>query len=125
MCDLIENIIDSLKTFDLKFSKNEDTRCVIATTNGSADFDKVIAAVENEVRKIRGEYMVLRGTGTITDIGIKEAEIKRGFYVECYCYDCLASYFIRVWHEKALFIEKEWLSVDIDVIKNSLWFSED
>jgi len=90
------------------------------------NFDAVIKAIENEIMKINGENIIVRGeNGSIFDMKEKEAEIKKAFYVECYCYDCLSAYFIRVWHEKALFMEKEWISVDIDEIKQSLWFSDD
>ena len=126
MCNLIENIVARLSKLGLSFSQKEDQRTRTATTNGSANFDAVIKAIENEIMKINGENIIVRGeNGSIFDMKEKEAEIKKAFYVECYCYDCLSAYFIRVWHEKALFMEKEWISVDIDEIKQSLWFSDE
>jgi hypothetical protein len=80
MCNLIENIVTRLSKFGLSFSQKEDQRTRTATTNGSANFDDVIKAIENEIMKIHGENIIVRGeNGSIFDMKEKEAEIKKLF----------------------------------------------
>lgn len=120
MCHIAEEIIKELE--GLKFSFLNEGKESIATTNGEANFDEIKEKIRAILLKKKGELIELEGIGGITDLGQKEAEIEMGYYAEFYCYDCMSATFIRLWKERALFMEKEWVSVDIDEISDSLWF---
>jgi len=120
MCDIIKGVTGRLPA--LKFSVLNEGGCGTATANGEADFDEAREQIRALLLGMHGELIELEGKGDETDLGQREVEIERGYYAEFYCYDCMSASFIRLWKEKALFMEKEWVSVDIDEIRDSLWF---
>jgi hypothetical protein len=122
MCDVAEDIIAALSPLGLQFRYEKEGKEGITTTNGQAEFETVRGEIKKVLSKKRGELIEMEGKGSITDLGQPTAEISDGYYAEFYCYDCLSASFIRIWSERALFMEKKWISVDIDEINDSLWF---
>jgi hypothetical protein len=92
--------------------------------------DEVIKIIENAIKSHigpKGGEMIrsmIRG-GEIWDADNKYFEIKTGAHFETYCYSCKTLTFVRVGLEKQLFPpEKEWLSIDVDEVQNSIWLEE-
>ena len=122
MCGTLDRIIEAFGEFSFSIKENANHR--IVTTNGEGDFNDIVERMDGALRDFNGEVIRIEGKGEIIDLGILEAEIRDGLYIECYCYGCFSAYFIRILNEKALFIDKQWISIDIDESKKSLWFSD-
>lgn len=94
-----------------------------------AAIDEVIKIVENTIRShigSKGEIIksLIRG-GEIWDTDKRYFEVKAGAHFESYCFSCKTLTFVRVTWEKQLFApEKEWLSIDVDEVKDSIWLDE-
>lgn len=143
MCDLTARLFEALK---IKFEKDNRIKGklnVLTKTYGNYSIgavniephdgceqvvfedaanitDEVIhsAVKEGEIQSFKIDK------GENIDMGVRQAEIIRGKFLEVYCYKCLSVSFVRVWLEQALFINKKWLSIDCDELKNSIWFKE-
>jgi len=73
----------------------------------------------------KGEVITAQvGTGEIQDQGHPYFEIARGQIFECYHYDTEAFAYIRVFQEKKLAANESWISLDMDFLEKSAWFSE-
>lgn len=88
-------------------------------------FKELVELAEQKLQGLKGEIQKFGiRKGENFDLGVKQAEILKGKFFEIYCYDCSSVTFLRLWLESALFLDKKWLSVDCDEIKNTLWFKE-
>nr|MDO8099299.1 hypothetical protein [Candidatus Njordarchaeota archaeon] len=91
--------------------------------------DKVIKIIENTIRShigSKGEIIksMIRG-GEIWDRDKRYFGIKAGAHFESYCFACKTLTFVRVTWEKQLFApEKEWLSIDVDEVQDTIWLEE-
>ena len=132
MCKLID-LIKGLG-IELRIVKGADKR--IATTNiypekgtEEEEFLKLSSALESTLEgwyKGHGEMLTCSmEKGRISDLGDLQADIMNGRYFELYCYDCSEVAFIRLWLESGTYYKKTWISLDIDVVEDSLWFSEE
>jgi len=120
MCRIVEDIVKSIPSLNFSLLSEGNER--VATANGEADFEEVKERIRSILLGKHGELIEIEGKGEIFDMKQREAEIEKGYYAEFYCYDCFSATFIRLWSERALFMEKRWVSVDIDEISDSLWF---
>ena len=132
MCKLLDLIKDL--GIELRIVKRADKN--IATTNiypeegkEEEEFLKLSSALESALEgwyKRHGEMLTCRlESGEIRDLGDSQAELLNGRYFELYCYECSEVAFVRLWLEAGTFYKKTWISLDIDVVENSLWFSDD
>lgn len=141
MCQFIERLFPVIKDkfqaderLKQKFNvmTKEDNSCSIASVNLEpreqfldAIFQDIAVVAEGIIKNLKCEVQkFILEKGENIDLGLKQAEILKGLIYEIYCYDCSSLIFLRVVVEKALFIDKKWLSVDCDEIKNTLWFRE-
>jgi len=91
--------------------------------------DEVIKVIGNTIRShigSKGEIIksMIRW-GEIWDADKRYFEIKAGAHFESYCIACKTLTFVRVTWEKQLFApEKEWLSIDIDEVQDTIWLEE-
>jgi hypothetical protein len=143
MCNLTEKLFDAIcakylndrrlrKPFNVNIRKNNGI--IIGSTNidiqeGLNKFfaeltDFISSAITNNVPKGEIQSADIKH-GRNVDMGIDQAEIINGRFFEIYCYNCFSITFVRVWLEKALFIEKKWISIDIDEIQHTPWFKGD
>ncbi|MBI4362323.1 MAG: hypothetical protein HY558_04035 [Euryarchaeota archaeon] len=94
-------------------------------------FEDVSAHLEERMRQRVldcGEIQVLEGAhGENVDIGVRQAQILQGKYMEIYCFNCFSVVFLRILLEEGLTKTtqgKQWVSVDVDEIRDSPWFKE-
>ncbi|MFW9855455.1 MAG: hypothetical protein ACFFFG_10355 [Candidatus Thorarchaeota archaeon] len=86
---------------------------------------KISLTIDDSLSRIKGEIIKLEvGSGTITDTGIQEFEIIEGKVWNVYLYNPEDFLYIRLLHETRLQRQEDWLSVDIDHIRNSAWFMD-
>jgi hypothetical protein len=97
--------------------------------------DQIEALVQRVVRTARqiatefigekGEIIAAQvGTGEIRDQGHPYFEIASGQIFECYHYDLEAFAYIRVFQEKKCAGTESWISLDMDFLEKSAWFTE-
>lgn len=90
----------------------------------------VAEAVEQGVRKSVldcGEVQMLAGQGENVDLGLRQALLVHGEYLEVYCFNCYSVTFVRVHLEEGLTKDKrgqQWVSVDVDEVAKSPWFED-
>lgn len=63
--------------------------------------------------------------GKNIDLGAEQTRILAGKIFEVYCYKCFSIAFIRILLEEGIYYRQSWVSIDIDEIANTPWFSED
>lgn len=64
------------------------------------------------------------GMGEIRDQGHPYFEITRGQIFECYHYNLESFAYIRVFQENKLAETESWISLDLDLLEKSAWFTE-
>jgi hypothetical protein len=141
MCQFVERLFPAIKN---KFENNrrlkqkfnimmkKDNNYSIGSVNIEAKenfidyiFDEVVLIAEEAINNLKCEvqkFILERGENI--DLGLKQAEILKGLIYEIYCYSCNSVIFLRILTEKALFIDKRWISVDCDELRETLWFKE-
>ena len=120
----------------IKFKTKVRKNYLISTTN---IFPKDIEIIPKIIEEIQDQLLgygkeldnganeiIIRKTesGAIYDQGQKYFEILNGFSLEIYGYKSESLIFFRVTHERQMSNEKEWISIDIDEVKESLWFQD-
>ncbi|MDY6958895.1 MAG: hypothetical protein SVK08_07020 [Halobacteriota archaeon] len=142
MCDLTEGIMGVVGEFEGDFRLKEafkqriekSSGYTIGTTNlyptegQEVDlFNDLVSSLEDYLKdhlNEKGEIQILRvSSGENIDIGIKQANVLCGRVFEMYCYKCFSITFLRVWLEEGIFIKKRWISVDVDELTETPWFS--
>ncbi len=144
MCKLTENIFNVVeaaiggetfdKPYNIRIRKNGNY--TIGTTNiypapesVSELFMKVSGAVEryaSEYARENGEIQIYRvESGSNTDLGVHQSNIKQALIIELYCYKCQGITIVRILHEEGLYYKGEWISVDVDEHLGAPWFEED
>jgi hypothetical protein len=81
----------------------------------------------------KGEVITHLGSGgKIIDSGLRSFEVVRSKIWECYFYDPEEFMYVRaLWErdlqkkDKVTDLDLEWISVDIDLVRDSAWFSEE
>jgi hypothetical protein len=97
-----------------------------------AKTDALVQRVIRTARQIATEFIGEKGeiiaaqvgTGEIRDQGQPYFEITRGQIFECYHYDFEAFAYIRVFQENKLAENESWISLDMDLLEKSAWFTE-
>lgn len=85
---------------------------------------KVLGVVFKEVGR-GGEIIEYSGEGSIVDGGEKAFVVERAHLWECYIYEPEVFIYCRLLNEKDPYqTQKEWFSVDVDVVDRSAWFAE-
>ncbi len=89
-----------------------------------AVFEELCLALKEALEDINGEIIRYEGIrGEIWDRRYDQFVILEGCLHEVYWYDPEIFGYIRVLHEKdKLSKEKEWVSVDVDLVMDSAWF---
>lgn len=141
MCQFVERLFPAIEIkfkndkrlkqrFNVLMKKDNNYRIGSVNLEPSEEFLDVIfqeiALIAEETiknSKCEVQRFVLE-EGENVDLGVKQADILKGLIYEIYCYDCSSVIFLRILAERALFIDKKWLSLDCDEIKNTLWFRE-
>lgn len=143
MCEMVSYVLGLVKEkfkdddrldekFDIKIEKNQ--KYTIGTTNIyprknciKVFFEDIANFVEENLKehlKEKGEIQITRiSSGKNIDLGIKQANILDGRYFEIYCYKCFSIVFLRMWVEEGLYVKKSWISIDIDELLDTPWFS--
>lgn len=119
--------------FNIKIEKNP--AYIIGTTNIypkkdhiNSFFGDISEFIEEKLKerlKEDGEVQISKIlSGKNIDLGIKQANILDGRYFEIYCYKCFSIVFLRIWLEEGIYVKKKWISVDMDELLKTPWFSD-
>ncbi|MHA2224228.1 MAG: hypothetical protein ACXAC8_03425 [Candidatus Hodarchaeales archaeon] len=89
-------------------------------------FQALSNTIDENLEELKGEIIRNKLTnGRILDRGVQEFEIIRGISWEIYLYEPETFIFIRLLNEMSLTpLSKNWISIDIDIVEESAWFSE-
>ncbi len=87
-------------------------------------YQELCKIFKEKLRQINGEVIWYEGlNGEIWDRQFNQFTVQKAFISEVYWYDPEIFGYVRILHEKDKYRkEKEWISVDIDVVVNSAWF---
>lgn len=80
----------------------------------------------HQIKNVKGE--IVESTlvrGKVIDAGIQEFEINAGKTWDIYLYEPEIFIYLRLLHESRLTQDQEgWISIDIDLVTESAWFSD-
>ena len=121
--ELLEGLADIAKTE----SRREEGGYVVAhATFEVGAYDEVLGRLEQAVKPYReaGEEIACSvSSGKITDSGVAQYGIRRGFFMELYEYETATVAFLRLYHLEG--VGKEWLALYIDENPSTPWWSEE
>ena len=89
-------------------------------------FQVLSNTIDENLEELQGEIIRNKLTnGRILDMGVQEFEIIRGISWEIYLYKPETFIYIRLLNEvSTTTLSKNWISIDIDIVEESAWFSE-
>lgn len=89
-------------------------------------FHIITQVINNETKQVNGEIIQFNlVNGDIYDRGVQEFVITSGRTWDVYLYDPEIFIYIRLLLESRLNeVKEKWISIDIDIIKQSAWFVE-